>query len=51
MMLPFPKNTRQLASFVQKVKYMSYFISLSFQLEYPLKQGAKHDPLEWSKEC
>ena len=51
MFLPTPKDTRQLATFIHKVKYMSRFISLSSQLLYPLQQAAKDDPLVWSKTC
>ena len=32
MLLPSPKDTRQLATFIQKVKYLSRFINLSSQL-------------------
>ncbi|MCO5566817.1 hypothetical protein L7F22_020498 [Adiantum nelumboides] len=51
ILLPSPKDTKQLATFLQKVKYMSRFISLSSQLLYPLQQVAKLDPLQWSNEC
>lgn len=51
ILLPSPKSTKQLATFVQKVKYMARFIPLSSQLLYPLQQAAKHDPLEWSDQC
>ena len=37
MLLPSPKDSKWLASFIQKVKYMSQFISLSSQLLYPLQ--------------
>ena len=40
-----------MATFVQKVKYMACFISLSSQILYPLQQVAKQDPLKWSEEC
>ena len=36
MLLPSPESTKQLATFIQKVKYMARFISLSSQLLYPL---------------
>ncbi|MCO5580061.1 hypothetical protein L7F22_033927 [Adiantum nelumboides] len=45
------KDTRQLASFIQKVKYLSRFIHLASQLLYPLQQAVKNDPLEWTHEC
>ena len=51
MFLPTPKDTKQLASFIQKVKYMARFIPLSSQILYPLQQAAKHDPLVWDEEC
>ena len=51
ILLPSPKDTKQLATFIQKVKYMARFIPLSSQLLYPLQQAAKHDPLVWTKEC
>ena len=47
ILLPLPMTTKQLATFIQKVKYMARFILLSSQLLYPLKQVEKHDPLEW----
>ncbi|WP_208972664.1 hypothetical protein, partial [Escherichia coli] len=37
MLLPSPQTTRQLATFIQKVKYMSRFIQLSSHLLYPLQ--------------
>ena len=51
MLLPSPQSTKQLATFIQKVKYMARFISLSSQLLYPLQQVAKHDPLQWDEKC
>ena len=51
ILLPSPKDTKQLATFIQKVKYMACFISLSSQILYPLQQAAKQDPLKWSEEC
>ena len=51
MLLPSPKDTKQVATFVQKVKYMARFIHLSSQLLYPLQQVAKHDPLQWDEQC
>lgn len=51
VLLPMPKTTRQLVTFVQKVKYMAHFISLSSQLLYPLQQAAKNDPFVWTDEC
>ncbi|MCO5601341.1 hypothetical protein L7F22_055461 [Adiantum nelumboides] len=44
------KDTRQLATFIQKVKYLSRFIHLASQLLYPLQQAIKNDPLEWTHE-
>ena len=49
MLLPSPKDTEQVATFVQKVNYMARFIPLSSQLLYPLQQVAKHDPLQWDE--
>ena len=51
VLLPSPTSTKQLATFIQKVKYMAQFISLSSQLLYPLQQVAKHDPLQWDDKC
>ena len=51
MLLPSPESTKQLATFIQKVKYMARFISLSSQLLYPLQQVAKNDPLQWDEKC
>ena len=52
ILLPSPSNTKQLATFIQKVKYMVRFISLSSQILYPFQQqAAKNDPLNWDKEC
>ncbi|MCO5603253.1 hypothetical protein L7F22_057401 [Adiantum nelumboides] len=51
ILLPSPKDTKQLGTFIQKVKYMPRFIPLSSQLLYPLQQVAKLDPLQWSNEC
>ena len=51
ILLPKPKDTKQLAIFIQKVKYMSRFISLSSQLLYPVQQVTKHEPLQWNGEC
>ena len=51
ILLPSPMTTKQLATFIQKVKYMARFIPLSSQLLYPLQQVAKHDPLEWNNQC
>ena len=45
ILLPSPKSSKQLATFIYKVKYMARFIPLSSQLLYPLQQAAKHDPL------
>ena len=51
VLLPSPQSTKQLATFIQKVKYMARFIPLSSQLLYPLQQVAKHDPLQWDDKC
>ena len=51
ILLPLPMTTKQLATFVQKVKYMARFIPLSSQLLYPLQQVVKHDPLKWNDQC
>ncbi|MCO5579123.1 hypothetical protein L7F22_032975 [Adiantum nelumboides] len=51
ILLPSPKSTKQLATFIHKVKYMARFIPLSSQLLYPLQQVAKHDPLQWDDKC
>ena len=51
VLLPSPQSTKQLATFIQKVKYMARFIPLSSQLLYPLQQVAKHDPLQWNDKC
>ncbi|MCO5602922.1 hypothetical protein L7F22_057062 [Adiantum nelumboides] len=51
ILLPSPKDTKQLATFLQKFKYMSRFIPLSSELLYPLQQVAKLDLLQWSNEC
>ncbi|MCO5564969.1 hypothetical protein L7F22_018639 [Adiantum nelumboides] len=48
LLLSSPKDTRQLATFIQKVKYLSRFIHLASQLLYPLQQAVKKDPLEWT---
>ena len=50
ILLPSPKDTKQLATFIHK-EYMAKFIPLFSQLLYPLQQVAKHDPLQWSEEC
>lgn len=51
ILLPSPKDAKQLATFVYKVKYMARFIPLVSQVLYPLQQVAKHDPLVWNEEC
>ena len=51
VLLPSPQSTKQLATFIEKVKYMARFIPLSSQLLYPLQQVAKHDPLQWDEKC
>ena len=51
ILLPSPKDTKQVANFVQKMKYMARFTPLSSQLLYPLQQVAKHDPLQWEEQC
>ncbi|MCO5560944.1 hypothetical protein L7F22_014564 [Adiantum nelumboides] len=47
----YERITKQLATFIHKVKYMARFIPLSSQLLYPLQQVAKHDPLQWDYKC
>ena len=49
MFLPSPKDSKQLSTFIHKVKYMFRFIPLSSQLLFP--QVAKEDPLLWTKNC
>ena len=51
ILLPLPMTTKQLATFIQKVKYLARFIPFSSHLLYPLQQVAKHDPLEWNDQC
>ncbi|MCO5547786.1 hypothetical protein L7F22_001238 [Adiantum nelumboides] len=51
LLLSSPKDTRQLATFIQKVKYLSRFISLASHLLYPLQQAVKNGPLEWTQGC
>ena len=51
VVLPSSQSTKQLATFIQKVKYMAQFIPLSSQFLYPLQQVAKHDPLQWDDKC
>ena len=36
ILLPSPKNTRELVTFIHKVKYLARFIALSSQMLYPL---------------
>ena len=52
ILVPLPK---QLATFIDKVKYMARFLPLSSQLLYPflypLQQVANHYPLQWSDQC
>ncbi|MCO5598191.1 hypothetical protein L7F22_052283 [Adiantum nelumboides] len=51
ILLPSPKSTKQLETFIHKVKYMARFIPFSSQLLYSLQQVAKHDPLQWDDKC
>ncbi|MCO5561161.1 hypothetical protein L7F22_014782 [Adiantum nelumboides] len=51
VLLPLPKDSKQVATFVHKVKYMARFIPLVSQVLYPLQQAAKQDPLVWNEEC
>lgn len=46
-----PTETRQLHTFLQKVKYLSRFISMLSQVLYPLQQVVKKMPLQWTSEC
>ena len=51
ILLPSPSTTRQLQTFVQKVKYMTRFIKMTSQLLYPLQQTMKEEPLQWNEDC
>ena len=51
LLLSSPKDTKQVATFIQKMKYLSWFIPFASQLQYPLQQEAKNDPLEWTHAC
>ncbi|MCO5596036.1 hypothetical protein L7F22_050092 [Adiantum nelumboides] len=51
VLLPSPKDSKQVATFAHKVKYMAWFIPLVSQVLYPLQQAAKQDPLVWNEEC
>ncbi|MCO5552989.1 hypothetical protein L7F22_006509 [Adiantum nelumboides] len=51
VLLPTPKDSKQVATFVHKVKYMARFIRLISQVLYTLQQAAKQDPLVWNEEC
>ncbi|MCO5601602.1 hypothetical protein L7F22_055725 [Adiantum nelumboides] len=51
VLLPSPKDSKQVATFVHKVKYMARFIPLVSQVLYPLQQAAKQDPLVRNEEC
>ncbi|MCO5558740.1 hypothetical protein L7F22_012326 [Adiantum nelumboides] len=51
ILLPSPKDSKQVATFVHKVKYMARFIPLVSQVLYPLQQAVKQDPLVWNEEC
>ena len=51
ILLPSPESSKQLTTFIYKVKYMSRFIPLSSQLLYPLQQATKHEPLRWNDQC
>jgi len=51
MFLPSSHDINQLDTFIQKVWYLSRFISLSYQLLYPLQQATKVDLLNLIDEC
>ena len=51
ILLPLSESSKQLATFIYKVKYMDRFIPLSSQLLYPLQQATKHDPLQQVNQC
>ena len=51
MVLPSPKDTKTVATFGFKVKYMARFIPLASKVVYLLQQVAKQDPLVWDEEC
>ena len=42
VLLPSPQSTKQLATFMQKVKYMARFIPLSSQLLYPIRGRVRY---------
>ena len=52
--LPAPTNTKQLVSFIQKVRYLSRFIDLLSQLILPLQQLTNQNTFSWdeaSEQC
>ena len=51
ILLAAPSTSKQLQTFVEKVKYMSRFIHLASQLLYPLQQAMRREPLQWDEEC
>ena len=48
--LPSPTTTKELISFIQKVRYLSRFIHLLSQLVFPLQQLTHHEVFTWSEE-
>ncbi|MCO5570179.1 hypothetical protein L7F22_023897 [Adiantum nelumboides] len=48
--LPPPNSARQVITFVQKVRYMSRFIHLLFQIISPLQQLANQEVFSWEQE-
>ena len=48
--LPSPKSVKEVASFIQKVKYMSSFIYLSSQLLHPLQKLTQQVEFFWIEE-
>ncbi|MCO5559388.1 hypothetical protein L7F22_012987 [Adiantum nelumboides] len=48
--LPSPKSTRELVSFIQKVRYLSRFIHLLSQVVLPLQQLTHSNTFNWSEE-
>ena len=54
VLTPSPTNTKQLVSFIQKVRYLSRFIDLLSQLIFPLQQLTNQNTFSWdeaSEQC
>ena len=45
-----PRSVKEVASFIQKVKYMSRFIHLSLQLLHPLQKLTQQVEFVWTKD-